>query len=294
MDKLNLMASFIAVVEEGTYTAAAKRLGKTTALISTHVTQLEGVLDVRLITRSTRSLQLTPTGRSYYEEAKRVLDDITTLEAQIRQENQSLTGRLRLSVPTTFGEQVLMPFVARMIRQHPQLDVEMMLNDRFVDIVAEGFDAAIRIGHLSDSSLVSRRAGSIRMCLCATPGYLTRHGEPDTPRDLALIPCVFDTNYRQSGRWRFERNGEEIEVKPLSVARVNSAQAAANLALSGLVIAYAPDFTVRDALEDGRLVSVLGEYCATEIPISILYPHRRHLSAKVTTFSDELQRYLCE
>lgn len=292
MDKLNLMASFIAVVEEGTYTAAAKRLGKTTALISTHVSQLEAVLAVRLITRSTRSLTLTAAGRSYYEEAKRVLDDITTLEAQIRQENHSLTGRLRLSVPTTFGEQVLMPFVAQMIHQHPQLDVEMMLNDRFVDIVAEGFDAAIRIGHLSDSALISRRAGSIRMQLCATPDFLTRHGTPDTPLALAQMPCVFDTNYRQSSRWRFVRNGEEYEVKPLTVARVNSAQAAANLALHGLVIAYAPDFTVREALQAGRLVSVLDEYCATEIPISILYPHRQHLSAKVTTFSDELQQYL--
>lgn len=292
MDKLNLMSSFIAVAEEGTYTAAAKRLGKTKALISTHVSQLEGLLDVRLITRSTRSMQLTPTGQSYYEEAKKVLDDIATLEAQVRQEHQTLVGRLRISAPATFGELVMMPFIAQITSQNPQLNVELMLNDRYVDIVAEGFDAAIRIGHLEDSTLIARPVGNITMRLCAAPEFIKQHGMPASPDDLCNLPCVFDTNYRQANRWGFTHAGRALDVKPKIIARVNSALAAANMAKTGAAITYAPDFAVQDSLANGRLISLLEECCLTEIPINMIYPHRKHLSAKVTAFIEQFSAYV--
>jgi len=292
MDKLNLMTSFIAVAEEGTYTAAGKRLGKTTPLISTHVSQLEALLDVRLITRSTRSLQLTPTGQSYYEEAKKVLDDIATLEARVRKENQNLVGRLRLSAPVTFGEQVLMPFIAMMVEENPQLNVELMLNDRYVDIVAEGFDAAIRIGQLEDSALIARKIGSIRMLLCASPEFIERHGQPESPADLQSLPCVFDTNFRQGNRWSFTLDGKSVEITPNVIARVNSAVAAARMATAGLTVTYAPDFAVKADIERGALVEILSDYCQTNVPINIIYPHRKHLSAKVSTFLEEFARYL--
>lgn len=292
MDKLNLMTSFIAVAEEGTYTAAAKRLGKTKALISTHVSQLEGLLDVRLITRSTRSMQLTPTGQSYYEEAKKVLDDIATLEAQVRQEHQTLVGRLRISAPATFGELVMMPFIAQITSQNPQLNVELMLNDRYVDIVAEGFDAAIRIGHLEDSTLIARPVGNITMRLCAAPEFLEQHGMPTSPDDLCNLPCVFDTNYRQANRWGFTHAGRALDVKPNIIARVNSALAAANMAKTGAAITYAPDFAVEESLMSGRLISLFEECCLTEIPINMIYPHRKHLSAKVTAFIEQFSAYV--
>lgn len=292
MDKLNLMTSFIAVAEEGTYTAAGKRLGKTTPLISTHVSQLEALLDVRLITRSTRSLQLTPTGQSYYEEAKKVLDDIATLEARVRKENQNLVGRLRLSAPVTFGEQVLMPFIAKMVKENPQLNVELMLNDRYVDIVAEGFDAAIRIGQLEDSALIARKIGSIRMLLCASPEFIERHGQPESPADLQSLPCVFDTNFRQGNRWSFTLDGKSVEIAPNIIARVNSAVAAARMATAGLTVTYAPDFAVNADIERGALVEILSDYCQTNVPINIIYPHRKHLSAKVSTFLEEFAGYL--
>lgn len=292
MDKLNLMTSFIAVAEEGTYTAAGKRLGKTTPLISTHISQLEELLDVRLITRSTRSMQLTPTGQSYYEEAKKVLDDIATLEARVRKENQNLVGRLRISAPVTFGEQVLMPFIAKMVEENPQLNVELMLNDRYVDIVAEGFDTAIRIGQLEDSALIARRIGSIRMLLCASPGFIERHGMPDSPTDLQSLPCVFDTNFRQGNRWSFTHDGKTVEVAPNVIARVNSAVAAARMATTGLAVTYAPDFAVKNEIENGSLVEILSDYCQTDVPINMVYPHRKHLSAKVSTFVEEFAEYL--
>ncbi len=292
MDKLNLMTSFIAVVEEGTYTAAGKRLGKTTALVSTHISQLESLLEVRLLTRSTRSMQLTPTGQSYYEEAKQVLDDIATLEARVRQEHQTLVGRLRISAPVTFGEQVLMPFIAAMVEENPQLNVELLLNDRYVDIVAEGFDAAIRIGQLEDSALFARRIGSIRMLLCASPKFIERYGTPEKPEDLESLPCVFDTNLRQGNRWSLSCNGKTAEVAPKVIARVNSAVAAARMATTGLAITYAPDFAVKNEIEDGSLLEVMAEYNQTDVPINIVYPHRKHLSAKVSTFIEAFGEYL--
>ena len=292
MDKLNLMTSFIAVAEEGTYTAAGKRLGKTTPLISTHISQLEELLDVRLITRSTRSMQLTPTGQSYYEEAKKVLDDIATLEARVRKENQNLVGRLRITAPVTFGEQVLMPFIAKMVEENPQLNVELMFNDRYVDIVAEGFDTAIRIGQLEDSALIARRIGSIRMLLCASPAFIERYGMPESPTDLQSLPCVFDTNFRQGNRWSFTQNGKTVEVAPNVIARVNSAVAAARMATTGLAVIYAPDFAVKNEIENGSLVEILSDYCQTDVPINMIYPHRKHLSAKVSTFVEEFAEYL--
>ena len=292
MDKLNLMTSFIAVAEEGTYTAAGKRLGKSTPLISTHISQLEELLDVRLITRSTRSLQLTPTGQSYYEEVKKVLDDISTLEARVRKENQNLVGRLRISAPVTFGEQVLISFIAKMIEENPQLNVELMFNDRYVDIVAEGFDTAIRIGQLEDSALIARRVGSIRMLLCASPAFIERYGMPESPTDLERLPCVFDTNYRQGSCWSFTLNGNAVNVVPNVIASVNSAVAAARMAINGLAVTYAPDFAVKDDIENGFLVEILGDYCQTDVPINMIYPHRKHLSAKVSTFVEEFTKYL--
>lgn len=294
MDKLNLMNSFIAVAEEGTYTAAGKRLGKTTPLISTHISQLEELLDVRLITRSTRSMQLTPTGQGYYEEAKKVIDDIATLEARVRKENQNLVGRLRISAPVTFGEQVLMPFIANMIQQNPQLNVELMLNDRYIDLIAEGFDATVRIGQLEDSTLIARKIGSIRMLLCASPAFIERYGMPESPSDLQLLPCVFDSNLRQSNRWNFTRNGKTIEVEPNVIARVNSAVAAARMAITGVAITYAPDFAVKHEIESGLLTEILGPYCQNDVPINMIYPHRKHLSAKVSSFVEKFAEYMTQ
>ena len=298
MDKLNLMSSFIAVAEEGTYTAAAKRLGKTKALISTHVSQLEEWLQVRLIVRSTRSVQLTETGQAYFLDAKKVLDDIATLEAQLLEDNRRLVGRLRISAPTTFGEIVLMPFVATLIGNNPGLQIDLVRNDRHVDIVAEGFDLAIRIGELNDSSLIARNVGKVRSLLCTSPHFFTRYGDVTHLAQLTTLPCVFDSNYRQANIWRFNQaddNTEEvIDIAPKSIVRVNSALAAAKLAQTGMAIAYCPDFAAQQGLNDGSLVPVLESFCRRTIPVHVIYPHRKHLSAKVTAFVDQFSHYFAQ
>lgn len=287
MDKLNLMSSFIAVVEEGNFTAAAKRIGKTTALVSTHISQLEEILDVRLVTRSTRSIKLTSTGLSYYDEAKRVLDDIASLEAKVRQEHDSLVGEIRITAPTTFGELVLAPLFSNMISNNPQLQIDLSLNDRFVDIVAEGFDMAIRIGQLEDSALIARKISTTKMVLCASPEFLAKHGHPTSPEDLQKMPCIFDTNNRNN-YWSFGHGKQVLNIKPNSIMKVNSAVAAGKLASTGLGICSSPQFAVQNALDAGNLVTVLDDFNQTEIPINAIYSHRRHLSAKVTAILELL------
>lgn len=291
MDKLNLMSTFVAVTEEGSFTAAAKRLGKTKALVSTHISQLEDLLNVRLLIRSTRSMQITSEGQSYYEQAKKILDDIVTLEAQLLQESQSLVGRLRISAPTTFGELVLMPCIAELTSANPELKIELLLNDRYVDLISEGFDVALRIGNLADSSLIARPAGFTQMILCASPAFIDHYGAPESIQQLTDLPCVFDTNLRHGGIWSFINKTQETEIRPNIIARVNSALAAAHMARTGRVIAYCPEFSVHTMLESGELISLLPEACHTRMPVNVIYPHRQHLSSRVTTFTQHFIDY---
>ncbi len=283
------MSSFIAVAEEGSYTAAANRLGKTKALISMHVDKLEEALSVRLISRTTRSLHLTDTGSAYYEEAKRVLDDISTLESNITEKHQTLTGRLRLSAPTTFGEIVLMPFLTKMETIHPNIEFDINLNDRYVDLVAEGFDASIRIGKLKDSNLIARPVGISRLTFCASPAFIARYGTPTTPEELSAVPCVVDRNFRQSGVWALS---PDINVKVSAKISVNSAMAAARIAAHGTALTLSPDFAVNKYIHTGKLVTVMEQYPLEELPIHVVYPHRQHLSPKVTMLTEALKQYL--
>lgn len=292
MDKLNLMTSFIAVAEAGSFTAGARQLGKTKALVSTHITQLEKWLQIRLIVRSTRSMKLTAEGQSYYEQAKRILDDISTLEADLLFQNQSLVGRLRIAAPTTFGEIVLMPYIGKMIADNPELNIELALNDRYVDLIDEGFDMAIRIGNLEDSNLIARRARNGKMIICAAPSFIDQHGLPETPQQLERLPCVFDSNMREGSGWSFSKNEKLIAIKPKFVASVNSALAAANMARNGIVIANCPDFSVQTMIDQGELIPLFESYDQPVVPVNIIYPHRQHLSAKVKSFADGLISYL--
>lgn len=284
MDKLNLMKSFIAVAEEGTYTAAARKLGKTKALLSTHVSQLEQALDVRLITRSTRSLALTDTGRAYYEQTKKLLDELAILESSLKQEHQQLAGRLRLTAPATYGEWVLTPFVSQFIGEHPQLVVEVQLNDRYVDLIGEGLDLAIRIGELADSSLIARQVAEIPIGVYASPEFVRQYGVLQHPDQLAEVPCIVDTNGRNYGKWRFV-SGEEVKVQ--AHAFVNSAMAACKLAVHSAMAVNLPDFAASEAIAKGQLVPVLPDYSIRSLPVHIVYPHRRHLSLKVQTFIEQ-------
>ncbi|WP_438464135.1 LysR family transcriptional regulator [Marinomonas sp. PE14-40] len=302
------MEAFITVFEEGSYTAAAKRLGRTKAMVSTQVSQLEAHLQIRLMTRSTRSIQATAMGRTYYEQAKLLLEDLDNLESQLTQSSLNVAGKLRIAVPTTYGEQVVMPFVAKLIETYPELEIEILLNDRYVDLINEGVDAAIRIGRLEDSSLIASHIGKVNMMLCASQAFLESYPTPRQFSDLSNLPCVLDDNSREN-HWSFEvienqdvleRNNKKgriesrVKVTPNYKVRVNSASAAVQLARHGKLICYTPAFAAQDLINQGLLIPILAKAHQTQFPIQIVYPHRKHTSARLTQFIAEFKAYLTE
>lgn len=307
------MEAFITVFEEGSYTAAAKRLGRTKAMVSTQVSQLEAHLQIRLMTRSTRSIQATAMGRTYYEQAKLLLEDLDNLESQLTQSSQNVAGKLRIAVPTTYGEQVVMPFVAKLIETYPELEIDILLSDRYVDLINEGVDAAIRIGRLEDSSLIASHIGKVNMMLCASQAFLESYPTPKQFSDLSDLPCVLDDNSREN-HWSFEaienqdamegintkgkstkgRIESRVKVTPNYKVRVNSASAAVQLARHGKLICYTPAFAAQDLINQGLLIPILAKAHQTHFPIQIVYPHRKHTSARLTQFIAEFKAYLTE
>lgn len=304
MDRLNLMKSYVAVVEEGSFTAAAKRLGKTKALLSTQVSQLEENLKVRLLQRSTRNLTVTDAGQVYWQEAKRIIDDVETLESQLQEDNCALTGHIRISAPVTFAEETLPNFIADFMQRHPNLTVEMILTDRYTDIVSEGFDLAIRVGHLKDANLIARPLAISELILCASPEFLAQQAPVTHPEQLATLPCIIDNNYPNQHHWQYRPRVQSSPEAPakVSIAKsnkvsvehrltLNNARIAALCALNHGGIVNLPGFVVHQHIQQGRLCRILTDYCFGELPIHALYPSRKHLSLKVSQFIQELRAY---
>lgn len=294
MDKLNLMNSFVFVAEKGSYTAAAQHLGKTKALMSTHVSQLESALEVRLIHRSTRGLQLTDAGRAYYEQAKRILDDISMVEVGLKSDQQQVAGRLRISAPTTFGECVLMPFVAQFIEQHPDLHIDVVLNDRFVDLVSEGYDLAIRIGHLQDSDLIAVSVGHMALKVCASPQFIAHYGLPNHPHQLSNLPAVFDSNHKGPKLRQCFKQGETFSFPIQAAISVNNALASATLAANANLFTISPDFAVDPYIKSGKLTQLLPDYDFGAYPVNVVYSHRKYLQLKVNVFNQALKAYMSQ
>lgn len=287
-----MMRAYIAVYEQGSMTKAARILGKTKALVSTHITRLEDLLETRLITRSTRSLHFTQAGKTYYLQSKQIIDNITSLEASLKQRETELVGRLRISAPTTYGEQKLIPVLAKMMTQHPQLNLDIVLTDRYVDLVEEGFDAAIRIGHLPDSTLIAIKVGEVNMCCCASAQALDRIKSPQHPQELSELPCIHDTNSNQGRQWLFYENNSPLKVKLSPLITANGAAAAANLAKHHVGFCYVPDFAVESFIKTNRLYSVLESYLPPPLPINLIFTHRQYLSHKVRVLANEIKAYL--
>ena len=290
MDTVSGMRAYVAVVAAGSFTAAAERLGMSKALASKYVRQLETRLGTRLLNRTTRSLSPTEAGRAYFQQAQRLLEELDELEASMGAAQAVPRGHLLVAAPVTFGEMYLVDAAADFLAAQPQVSLEFRLSDRFVNLVDEGLDLAVRIGRLDDSGLVARRLGASRLVACAAPAYLAHAGRPAHPRDLDHHDCVLDANHRGPG-WRFEAvTGEAIEVRPRGRFRANSAAAARKMALDGGGVALSPGYVVADDLAGGRLERVLTGFTLPETPIQAVYPHARHLAAKVRAFVDFLQQ----
>lgn len=286
MDKIACLRAFVSVVEVGGFSAAARRLEVSKAQISKQVGQLEAELGVRLLHRTTRRVSATSTGQAYFEQCRSLLAELDELDAAVQSSNAHPRGELRVTAPMTFAELHLMPVVAAYSRYYPEVCLTLELTDHFVNLVEERIDVAIRIGTLSESSLVARRLGSMSMLLCAAPAYLATHATPRNVAELARHRCVLDNNYPGGRRWSLGRGDHvaSVEIKPCIV--VNSARAARTLLLAGRGIGYLPSFAVADDLAQGRLQRVLPDYESEVVGIYALYPHRKHLSTKLRLFLD--------
>ncbi len=294
MDTLDGMRTFVTVVRHGSFSAAARELAMSPQLVSKYVARLEDRLGVLLFNRSTRRLSLTEAGHAYGERCRQVLDDIDEMESALGDLGAHPRGTLRINAPMSFGVTHLAPAVAAYQVSHPAVHVEMQMSDRVVDVVAEGFDLAVRIGKLEESALVARQLAPCRLVVCASPGYLDRHGEPATPAELEQHNCLVYSYYSTRGDWSFERNGERHTVHIDGSFVANNGDAVTQAAIAHMGIILQPTFIVGKALRDGRLKIVLGDYTLPDLGVYAVYAHRHYLSAKVRTFVDFLAGHFGE
>lgn len=290
MDRFQALTAFAKVVESGSFVRAAERLGISVSAVSRHVSDLEAHLDVRLLNRTTRRLSLTESGGVFYEHCVQLLADLDEAERSASASAITPRGTLRLSAAVTFGERHLAPAIGDFVERYPDMRFDVELSDRVVDLVDEGFDAAVRIGAIGSQNLVGRTIGQTRMVCCAAPAYLERRGEPKRPEDLAGHECLTYEYASQRNTWRFrERDGSTRQVKVSGAVHANSGRFLEALALEGRGIAYEPDFIVGPEVRAGGLVPILLAFQMPPSTIQLVYPSRRHLSAKVRAFADFLR-----
>lgn len=292
MHRFEELAAFVAVVEAGSFTAAADRLGAAKSAVSRRVSALEDRLGVQLMRRTTRRLNLTDTGRSFYEHSARILADLDEAEAAVLQEHGELRGTLRVALPLSFAVRHMSQPVAEFQRRHPRVRFDFDLNDRRVDLVQEGMDLAIRIGHLDDSTLIARRLFDARAVVCASPQYLAKHGTPRVPEDLESHRCLVYSNVATPGRWRYRGpNDAEHEVDINVDTTATSGDFLRELAVQGRGIVLQPTFIACDSVCNGDLVPVLTDFEWPVTPAYAIYPPTRHLSYRVRAFIDFLADY---
>lgn len=286
MDKFSCMQAFVAVVEAEGFSEAARRLGVSKALISKQIGQLEDHLDVRLLHRTTRQVRATSVGQAYYEQSRLLLAELDELEDAVQTNTANPKGELRVTAPITFAELHLMPVVSDFSRDFPEVKLNIVLTDRFVDLVEERIDVAIRIGTLTDSSMVARKLGDTTMLVCASPAFLAQYGEPTLPQQLANYACVVDSNYPGGTHWTLGLGEHSITTEVPTRIAVNSARAARELVLTGHGIGLLPSFVVADDIANGKLKRLLSDFPSEALGIFAVYPHRKHLAAKVRLFID--------
>jgi len=289
------MRAFVEIVDAGGYSAAARKMGRSKALLSKYVRELEDGLGALLINRTTRQFSLTEAGALYLDSAIDLLSRLESMEESVRDSAKGLKGRLRITAPSavssrSFGE----PF-AKFACENPDLLVEVDLSDKIVDLVEDGFDVALRIGTLDSSSLIAKRLAPFKGVLVGTPEFLKNYPPINTPSDLANVPVVLDTNLRKKNNWQFvESNGGEITQTVTSIMEINSPSSCKLAALMGLGVTLIPEFTMRDEINEGKLVSLLDDYLPNSAGYYVVYANRRHVPAKVRAFVDFMTKYFKE
>ncbi|PJI41558.1 MAG: LysR family transcriptional regulator [Rhizobium sp.] len=289
MDTLTRIRAFIDVVEAEGFSAAARKTGRSKALLSKYVRELEDELGALLLNRTTRQFSMTEAGHTYYRSATEILKEIDSLADLVRENNTDLKGKLKVTVPRTFIDAEVGQSLIDFATGHPDLSLEIVADDRFVDLVEEGFDLAIRITKLDDSALIAKKLSDFRIFACATPAFVAKYGPLIHPQELARVPFLVDTNSRSHNSVRFaDPQGGTISVSVSGPIEVNSPLATLRAARAGLGVAMIPDFIARPYIETGELVPLFDDYLPKDRGIYAVYPHRRYLPAKVRVFVDFL------
>ncbi|HQT46059.1 MAG: hypothetical protein B7X08_04185 [Acidocella sp. 20-63-7] len=289
MDRIGKMTAFTKVVETGSFTGAAQQMRVSSTIISKHVRELEAWLGVRLLNRTTRHVSLTEVGTVFYERCRELLVELAELENVAGKLQTTPRGTLRVSAPLAFGAARISAVLPDFVQVCPQVTVELILTDRYVDVVEEGFDLAVTMDELPDSSAITRLLGTTQMIVCAAPAYLDRHPALNVPDDLHDHNCLTHATQALAKAWVFTgADGVEHRVKVSGNFRTNSAAAQLTAALQGLGVALQPHFLVAQALREGSLVALLEDYAAPNLPIRLVYPPGRYLAAKVRAFADFL------
>jgi DNA-binding transcriptional LysR family regulator len=299
MDRLAAMQTFVRVVESGSFSAVARESKATQSAVSKQVAALERALGARLLSRTTRSLALTEEGERYFVQARRLVAEIAEAESSLRQGEQQLTGWLRVATSVGFGRLKLLPLVQSFLADHPDVKIDMRLHDGFIDLVEQGIDVAVRIGELSDSSLVARRIGTSTRVLVASREYLRSLPKgtkpPRVPEDLLRLNCVVYTELASQNAWTFTAGagapvdvGATVTVRAQGNIQTNSSEVVRAAVLSGMGVGFAPTWLFEDELAKGTLRVLLPDWPALPIPVHLVSPGQRRQSVKVKAFSDHL------
>ncbi len=286
MDRIDAMQAFVAVADLHGFAPAARKLGLSPSGVTRLIAALEDRLGARLLQRTTRQLALTDVGARYLERARRILADVEEAEGSAQAERTRPTGRLVVSAPIGFGRLHVSPVMSAYLTRYPEVSGELRLSDRMINLVEDGVDLAVRIGHLADSSLVARHVGEMRRIVVASPGYLKRHGEPSTPPAIASHQTIQFGATAAQPDWHFVENGREVRVACTPRFTTDSADAAIQYAEQGGGLTRVLAYQAADAIKGGRLRIVLQKFEQPPLPIHIVYPTSRLLSAKVRTFID--------
>lgn len=294
MDRLTSMETFVKVVDSGSFVAAARRMNMSPAMVTRHVVELETRLSMRLLERTTRRLRLTDAGAAYLERCQQILRDIEETEAAVSGDRQQPRGVLRVSASGSFGVMRLAPMLSEYLTLNPAVTVDININNRNVDLLAEGIDVGLRVGVMTDSNLVARKLCPVRLALCASPEYLSRHGRPRTVTDLAQHNCLAFTLARGGHEWWF-RGPEGIKAVPIrGTVRSDETYVLFRAALDGLGIFYATTYQLAGAVEAGKLELIHLDYPTAEVAAYAVYLSRKFLSAKIRTFVDFMAQKLGE
>jgi DNA-binding transcriptional LysR family regulator len=292
MDKLGLMEIFVRIVETGSFSAVAREMAMSQPTISKQIGALERSLNTRLLNRTTRSLSLTEAGAAYYERCRKIIDQIQAAETSLGAVEGALAGTLSVNSSVAFGQMFLTQLVLDFQKLHSELAVILTLNDRYIDLVEEGIDVAIRFGRLMDSGLVARRVASSPVALVAAPEYVAEHGVPSHPSELTRHSCLHYTYLSTGNEWVFPSPRGEVRVRISGTFRSNNGYALRDAMLGGHGIAIMPLVFVQRELEDGRAIALLPEFTNNALPVNAVYPAGRYVPDKLRAFVDFVQTRL--